>query len=99
MKTQKVAAAVLAANRKLDDLQTSQSGQIGIIAANLVAEYNLTQEGLQAIVDLYHQYYEEVSGIYAAMQSMMNSSGNTGEQAEQCPREREKLQEFPPHTR
>jgi hypothetical protein len=45
------------------------------VAANLVAEYNLTQQGLQAIVSLYGKYYSDISQIYAAMQYMMAGMG------------------------
>lgn len=50
--------------------------RLEIVGANLVAEFNLTSEGLNAIVNLYRQYYAEVSGIYAAMQAMIGGEKN-----------------------
>ena len=77
------AAAELAYQRKMQDLEREMQDRLEIIAANLVAEFNLTKDGLEAIVALYHQYYEEVSAIYNAMMHMMGGQpaiggGNTG---------------------
>lgn len=72
------AAAELAYQRKKEDLEREMQDRLEIVAANLVAEFNLTKEGLGAIVALYHQYYEEVSAIYAAMMHMMGGQANVG---------------------
>lgn len=65
-----VQAANLAYERKKQDLEKAMHDRLEIVAANLVAEYNLTKEGLQAIANLYGQYYSQVAGIYAAMMGM-----------------------------
>ena len=72
------AAAELAYQRKKEDLEREMQNRLEIIAANLVAEFNLTQSGLDAIVALYRKYYEEVAAIYAAMNAMMAGQGNIG---------------------
>lgn len=77
------AAAELAYQRKKEDLEREMQDRLEIVAANLINEFNLTKEGLDAIVALYHQYYAEVSAIYAAMQHMlsgqlMGSKPNSG---------------------
>ena len=69
------AAAELAYQRKKEDLEREMQNRLEIIAANLVAEFNLTQAGLDAIVALYRKYYEEVAAIYAAMNAMMAGQG------------------------
>lgn len=71
-----VAAAQLKYEREKADLEKAMHDRLEIIAANLVNEFNLTQAGLDAIVALYRQYYSEVAGIYAAMQSMIAGSKN-----------------------
>ena len=55
--------------------------RLEIVAANLIAEFNLTKEGLDAIVALYHRYYAEVAAIYAAMNSMLAGQGALQPQA------------------
>lgn len=70
-----VQAAVLAANRKIQDLEKNNADRLAIIASNLVSEFNLTAKGLSAIASLYHQYYADISGVYAAMQAMMAGTG------------------------
>lgn len=81
------AAAELAYQRKMQDLEREMQNRLEIVAANLVAEFNLTKEGLDAILALYQKYYAEISQIYAAMNAMLqgqqnlgtgNSSGGTG---------------------
>lgn len=70
-----VQAAVLAANRRIQDLEKNNADRLAIIASNLISEYNLTAQGLQAIASLYHKYYADVSAVYFAMQAMMGASG------------------------
>lgn len=72
------AAAQLKYEREKQDLEKAMQDRLEIVAANLVSEFNLTQEGLNAIVSLYRQYYSEVAGIYAAMQAMMAGSAAIG---------------------
>lgn len=72
------AAAQLKYDREIQDLEKAMQDRLEIIAANLVAEFNLTAEGLNAIVGLYRKYYSEVSGIYNAMQAMMAGQGAIG---------------------
>jgi len=72
------AAAELAYQRKMEDLEREMQNRLEIVAANLVAEFNLTKEGLGAIVALYQQYYQEVAAIYAAMMHMMGGQANVG---------------------
>ncbi len=72
------AAAELAYQRKMEDLEREMQNRLEIVAANLVAEFNLTKEGLNAIVALYQQYYQEVAAIYAAMMQMMGGRANVG---------------------
>lgn len=72
------AAAELAYQRKMQDLEREMQNRLEIVAANLVAEFNLTKEGLDAIVALYKKYYAEVAAIYAAMQAMMAGQANLG---------------------
>lgn len=71
-------AAELAYQRKMQDLEREMQNRLEIVAANLVAEFNLTKDGLDAIVALYKKYYAEVAQIYAAMQSMMAGQANLG---------------------
>lgn len=70
------AAAELAYQRKMQDLEREMKNRLEIVAANLVAEFNLTKSGLDAIVALYQKYYAEVSGIYAAMNAMLAGAAN-----------------------
>lgn len=69
-------AAQLKYEREKQDLEKAMKDRLEIVAANLVAEFNLTNDGLGAIVALYRQYYAEVVGIYAAMRAMMGGSKN-----------------------
>lgn len=70
------AAAQLKYEREKQDLEKAMQDRLEIVAANLVAEFNLTASGLNAIVALYHQYYSEVAGIYMAMQAMIAGGKN-----------------------
>ena len=70
------AAAELAYQRKIEDLQREMQNRLEIVAANLIAEFNLTKEGLDAILALYQKYYTEISGIYAAMNAMLAGQQN-----------------------
>lgn len=70
------AAAELAYQRKMEDLQREMQNRLEIVAANLIAEFNLTKEGLDAILALYQKYYSEISGIYAAMNAMLAGQQN-----------------------
>lgn len=70
------AAAELAYQRKMEDLEREMQNRLEIVAANLVAEFNLTKEGLDAILALYQKYYSEISGIYAAMNAMLAGQQN-----------------------
>lgn len=76
-----VRAAVLAANRKIQDLEKNNADRLAIVFANLKDEYNLTAAGLSSIVGLYMKYYTDVTAIYQAMRIMMGGSlysGTTG---------------------
>lgn len=70
------AAAELAYQRKMEDLEREMQNRLEIVAANLIAEFNLTKEGLDAILALYQKYYSEISGIYAAMNAMLAGQQN-----------------------
>lgn len=70
------AAAQLAYDRKKEDLEREMQNRLEIVAANLIAEFNLTKEGLDAILALYQKYYTEISGIYAAMNAMLAGQQN-----------------------
>lgn len=72
------AAAELAYQRKIQDLEREMQDRLEIVAANLVAEFNLTKEGLDAILALYQKYYAEISQIYAAMNTMLQGQQNLG---------------------
>lgn len=73
------AAAELAFQLKKEDLEREMQNRLEIVAANLINEFNLTKEGLDAIVALYQQYYQEIAGIYAAMNAMLGGMGAIGE--------------------
>lgn len=62
--------AALDRAREIEDLNKHNADRLAIIAANLVEEFNLTQDNLNAILALYLQHYNDVSAIYAAMQQM-----------------------------
>mgnify|MGYP006935472477 CR=1 FL=1 len=70
------AAAELAYQRKMQDLEREMQNKLEIVAANLIAEFNLTKEGLDAILALYQRYYSEIASIYAAMNAMLMGQGN-----------------------
>jgi len=64
-------AARLANERKIEDLNREMQDRYEIIAANLVREYNLTEENLQSIVALYLKYYGNATQILAAMRAQL----------------------------
>ena len=70
------AAAELAYQRKIQDLEREMQNRLEIVAANLIAEFNLTKDGLDAILALYQKYYSEIAGIYAAMNAMLAGQQN-----------------------
>lgn len=70
------AAAELAYQRKIEDLEREMHNRLEIVGANLIAEFNLTKAGLDAILALYHRYYKDVTGIYQAMNTMLAGQGN-----------------------
>jgi hypothetical protein len=70
------AAAELAYQRKIEDLEREMHNRLEIVGANLIAEFNLTKDGLDAILALYHRYYKDVTGIYQAMNTMLAGQGN-----------------------
>ena len=67
--------------QKMQDLEREMRNRLAIVAANLVQEFNLTKDGLDAILSLYRKYYTEIGKIYAAMNAalsgQMNLSGST----------------------
>lgn len=78
-----VQAAVLAANRKTQDLMKSNQDRMAIIAADLVNQFNLTKQGLDAVLNLYRQYYGSgglISQAMAGMNSML--SGQMSQQGQ-----------------
>lgn len=60
--------------RKLEDLNREMYDRLEILGASLIAEFNLTKDGLNAILELYSRYYSEIAGIYNAMNTMLNST-------------------------
>jgi len=60
--------------RKLEDLNREMHDRLEILGASLIAEFNLTKDGLNAILELYSRYYSEIAGIYNAMNTMLNST-------------------------
>lgn len=58
--------------RKMEDLEREMRNRLAIVAANLIQEFNLTKDGLDAILSLYRTYYEEIAKIYAAMNAALS---------------------------
>lgn len=69
-------AAQVAYQRKLEDLQREMHDRLEIVSANLVQEFNLTKDGLDALAKLYRKYYDNVSDMYKAMMHMVNGMAN-----------------------
>lgn len=65
-------AANLTYERKMQDLQREMHNRLSLVAASLVKEFNLTEEGLDAIYKLYQSYYGDISQIYSAMNTMLS---------------------------
>ncbi len=66
------AAARLADKRKRDDLLRGMKDRLAIMAADLVAQYNLTKKGLDAILDLFKKYYSDGGYLSQVMAGMNN---------------------------
>lgn len=64
-------AAHMAYQRKMEDLERELKDRLALVAAGLVQEFNLTNKGLNAIVELYRRYYANITSIYAAMNKML----------------------------
>lgn len=62
--------------RKIEDLEREMQNRLEIVGANLIAEFNLTKTGLDAILSLYQRYYAEIAGIYQAMTTMLSGQQN-----------------------
>ena len=73
------AAAELKRQRDIEDLDRTMKDRLEMVAASLISEFNLTQEHLAKILDLYKFYYGEVSQVYAAMMAMLSGAGAIGE--------------------
>ena len=69
------AAAQLAYQRKMQDLDREMKDRLELLAAGLIAEFNLTKSGMDAILALYQKYYSEITQIYAAMNTMLAGRG------------------------
>ena len=67
-----VEAAVLKANRKLQDLEKENLDRNTLIAAGLVNDFNLTQSMLAQIDQLFTDHYGYVTGVYQAMMAMLS---------------------------
>lgn len=80
------AAAQLSYERKVQDLNREMQDRLELVAAGLVKEFNLTKEGLTAILNLYKGYYTQVAQMQAAMNTML--SGRIGSSTPVAPTRR-----------
>lgn len=67
-------AADLAYKRKMEDLDREMKDKLELVAAGLIQEFNLTRNGMDAILNLYKSYYSQISEIYAAMNRMLSGT-------------------------
>ena len=68
-------AAQLAYQRKMEDLQRAMHDRLEVIAAGLVSEYNLTRQGLEALLRLYGRYYSNLIQMANAMNRALAGQG------------------------
>lgn len=67
---EEIAQAKLKAERKLEDLQKSNSDKMALLAANLAQEYKLSGAWVERMTKLYLKYYKDVGQIYANIAKM-----------------------------